>query len=85
MSHRSEASSRIVLITSVVALVFAYPLLLLSRVLASPGTAPPPTKSTPAELVDALHTAFGEHHARAVHTKGIFLEGSFEPDPQPPS
>jgi catalase len=35
---------------------------------------------TPGELVDALHTAFGEHHARAVHTKGIILEGIFTPD-----
>ena len=37
------------------------------------------TKS-PQDLVDALHTAFGEHHARAVHTKGIILEGAFTPD-----
>ena len=27
--------------------------------------------------MDALHVAFGEHHARAVHAKGILLEGSF--------
>src|SRR5207237_4555591 len=37
-------------------------------------------KSTPAELVDALHTAFGNHHSRAVHAKGIMLEGIFTPD-----
>lgn len=36
-------------------------------------------KSTPADLVDALHTTFGEHHARAVHAKGIFFEGTFTP------
>jgi catalase len=36
--------------------------------------------STPAQLVDALHTAFGNHHARAVHAKGIILEGEFTPD-----
>lgn len=36
-------------------------------------------KSSPADLVGALHTAFGEHHARAVHTKGIFFEGTFTP------
>jgi catalase len=36
--------------------------------------------STPAQLVDALHSAFGEHHARAVHAKGIILEGDFTPD-----
>jgi catalase len=34
---------------------------------------------TPATMVGALHTAFGQHHARAVHTKGIVLEGSFTP------
>ena len=31
------------------------------------------------DLVQDLHTAFGEHHARAVHAKGIILEGRFEP------
>ena len=36
-------------------------------------------KSTPADLVNALHTAFGEHHARAVHAKGIIFEGTFTP------
>jgi catalase len=35
--------------------------------------------STPGQLVDALHTAFGDHHVRAVHAKGIILEGSFTP------
>jgi catalase len=35
----------------------------------------------PAELVKDLHAIFGEHHARAVHAKGIILEGSFEPAP----
>lgn len=39
----------------------------------------PPGKASPQDLVDALHTAFGEHHARAVHTKGVMLEGSFTP------
>lgn len=33
----------------------------------------------PAQLVADFHGAFGEHHARAVHTKGIILQGSFEP------
>jgi len=37
-------------------------------------------KSSPAELVDALHTAFGNNHSRAVHAKGIILEGTFTPD-----
>lgn len=34
----------------------------------------------PRQLVQDFHGAFGEHHARAVHTKGVILEGSFEPD-----
>lgn len=37
--------------------------------------------STPAQLVEALHTAFGNNHSRAVHAKGIILEGTFTPDP----
>lgn len=41
-----------------------------------------PAKETPLSMVNALHTAFGEHHARAVHTKGIVLEGSFTPAPE---
>jgi len=36
---------------------------------------------SPQDLVDALHSAFGEHHARAVHAKGVILEGTFSPDP----
>ena len=36
-------------------------------------------RSSPAELVDALHTAFGDHHSRAVHAKGIILTGTFTP------
>lgn len=36
-------------------------------------------KETPFSMVQALHTAFGEHHARAVHTKGTMLEGTFTP------
>ncbi|MEN0054111.1 MAG: catalase [Mucilaginibacter sp.] len=35
--------------------------------------------ATPVQMVEALHDAFGEHHARAVHTKGIILEGTFTP------
>lgn len=38
-----------------------------------------PAKETPLSMVKALHSAFGEHHARAVHTKGLVLEGSFTP------
>jgi catalase len=36
-------------------------------------------QDSPAEMVDALRTAFGVHHARAVHAKGVILEGSFTP------
>jgi catalase len=38
------------------------------------------TKATPQNMVDALHAAFGKHpDARAVHAKGIILEGTFTP------
>jgi catalase len=33
----------------------------------------------PAELVRDIHAIFGEHHARAVHTKGVVLTAFFEP------
>ena len=32
-----------------------------------------------ARLVDDLRAVFGEHHARAVHAKGLILEGNFAP------
>lgn len=35
---------------------------------------PPPQK-----MVDALYTAFGDNHSRAVHAKGIMATGIFEP------
>lgn len=38
--------------------------------------------ASPKQLVEALHTTFGEHHARAVHAKGIILKGDFTPDAQ---
>lgn len=56
-------------------------LLTASASAASP-TAPPsisPNQS-PQDLVNALHSAFGEHHARAVHAKGIVLTGHFLAD-----
>ena len=40
-----------------------------------------PSAASPLDLVNGLHTAFGEHHARAVHTKGVMVEGSFTPAP----
>jgi catalase len=42
---------------------------------------PEALKSSPKDLVDALHTAFGDNHSRAVHAKGIILSGEFTPDP----
>ena len=42
----------------------------------------PPQKSTPAELVDALNGVFGKQtDNRAVHAKGIVLQGKFTPSP----
>ncbi len=37
--------------------------------------------STPApqQMVDALYSAFGDNHSRAVHAKGIMALGTFEP------
>jgi catalase len=40
---------------------------------------PIPPNQTPLDLVNALHTAFGQHHARAVHTKGVMMVGTFTP------
>ncbi len=37
---------------------------------------------TPDSMVGALHSAFGEHHARAVHAKGIIFEGTFQASPE---
>ncbi|KAF1020098.1 MAG: Catalase-related peroxidase [Pseudomonas sp.] len=43
----------------------------------------PAQPSTPTQLVDALNGVFGKHAgARAVHAKGIVLEGQFTPSPQ---
>ncbi len=46
------------------------------------AAAPPGQSASPPQLVEALHTAFGTHHARAVHAKGLMLEGTFTPDAQ---
>ena len=40
---------------------------------------PLPASETPSSMVSALHSAFGQHHSRAVHAKGTILEGSFTP------
>ncbi len=34
---------------------------------------------TPGHLIQDLHAAFGAHEARAVHSKGVLLSGSFAP------
>jgi catalase len=60
----------------------ALPLLIaLSGVaVAQSEAASPAQHSTPAQLVDALNGVFGKHAgARAVHAKGIVLEGTFTP------
>ena len=45
-----------------------------------PGTSSMQQSSTPSELVDALNLVFGKQtFSRAVHAKGIVLEGRFLP------
>lgn len=47
-----------------------------------PGTSSMQQSSTPSELVDALNLVFGKQtFSRAVHAKGIVLEGRFLPSP----
>ena len=36
-------------------------------------------QATPDQLVDALNGVFGQHHARAVHAKGVIFDGTFTP------
>ena len=43
------------------------------------GGAPAPDTDVAQQGVAALHAAFGVHHERAVHAKGIILTGRFEP------
>jgi catalase len=44
-----------------------------------PGESAASRTPLPAQLVKDLHSAFGDNHARAVHAKGIILQGKFEP------
>jgi catalase len=53
--------------------------LLASPLRAQTADKPKAVVETPSTMVEALHTAFGEHHARAVHTKGVVFEGTFTP------
>lgn len=42
----------------------------------------PAQQSTPTQLVDAINGVFGKHAgARAIHAKGVVLEGQFTPSP----
>ncbi|GLQ88246.1 catalase family peroxidase [Dyella flagellata] len=61
---------------------FAMTLACSGPLLAQSSDHQPPQKSTPTHLVDALNGVFGKHPgARAVHAKGIVLEGTFTPSP----
>lgn len=40
------------------------------------------SEQLPARLVREIHDVFGEHHARAVHTKGMIVRGGFAPSAQ---
>lgn len=45
-------------------------------------TAPAPASASgpaPQQMVDALYSAFGDNHSRAVHAKGVMAVGTFEP------
>ena len=42
----------------------------------------PGQHDSPQQLIDALRSVFGNHHARAVHAKGILLDGQFMPTPE---
>src|SRR4051812_28228035 len=33
------------------------------------------------QMTDAMYTAFGDNHSRAVHAKGILMQGTYTPDP----
>src|ERR1700733_1797311 len=76
MSHTVNSRARSLIrrsgIFAIVAFAMATPVL-------AAGAQPVPPNQSPQDLVDALHSAFGPHHARAVHAKGIILKGSFTP------
>jgi catalase len=60
--------------------IFAISLVPIGATSAQMSAPPAVQASTPEELVDALNGVFGSHPgARAVHAKGIVLEGSFKP------
>lgn len=55
--------------------------LLAGSAIAQTRSPQPPLKYTPTQMVETLHSVFGDHHARAIHTKGIMLTGTFTPSP----
>jgi catalase len=46
---------------------------------APPAPAPAISQPAPQQMVNALYSAFGDNHARAVHAKGVVAVGVFEP------
>ena len=48
----------------------------------APAAALPSVAPAPQQMVNALYSAFGDHHSRAVHAKGIMAVGTFEPAPE---
>lgn len=74
MSHTVSPGARSLIRRSGISAFLAFAMV--APVLAAEAV--PPNQS-PQDLVDALHSAFGNHHARAVHAKGIILTGSFTP------
>ncbi len=46
---------------------------------AQPAAGPVDPAELPGQLVRDFHGVFGEHHARAVHAKGVILQGWFTP------
>ncbi|WP_200935666.1 catalase family peroxidase [Rhodanobacter sp. Soil772] len=58
--------------------VTSFNLILAGTAFAQATGQPIAPNQTPQDLVNALHSAFGTHHARAVHAKGTILEGSFK-------
>ena len=46
---------------------------------APPAAAPAISQPAPQQMVNALYSAFGDNHSRAVHAKGVMAVGVFEP------
>jgi len=61
-------------------LSFATTLTATAGTLATAQEAPLP-EPKPQQMTNAYYSAFGDNHSRAVHAKGILVEGTFTPDP----